>query len=158
MFFKKIDRDNCRLVDDINYITEEPLDEIDISYIKVPANLNPNCVKPSLVGGEIILIEDPDAKKNYDISQRKLDLDAAIETTQLQYFGTTLQTSALRTAITALDMSLNPSAYICSLFPTEADVLSFASSKLNPSRQCAIYCLERIYQFEQEKAAILASN
>jgi hypothetical protein len=148
----------------VNYLEWIPsLSEPICAHLPLPENLNPDCIKAVLIDDVITLIEDTDkvaaksqAAKDVLIAAAKSRMDEDIEAAQIQAFNTSLQTSAIRTAVTALDMSLNPSAYLCTLLPTVEAVSAFASQHLAPARTCAIYCLERIYQFEQEKASILS--
>ena len=132
-------------------------------HLSLTENLDPACIKAVLIDDVITLVEDTDkvaakvqAAKDVLVAAARASMDADVAASQLALLETAKETSAIRLAVTALDMSLNPSLYICSLFPTAEAVTAFANAKLAPSRQCAIYCLERIYQYEQEKAAILA--
>lgn len=101
---------------------------------------------------EVIVDKNRQVKVKYD------EMVNAIYAEMLNVFGTSNDVSAQATASTYEAMITRPANYVGQLgLVDEAAVLAYANSKIADADTYAVFRLNRIAQFQQEKAAILNS-
>jgi hypothetical protein len=71
-------------------------------------------------------------------------------------YGTRRADSATRQYLTFQAMLATPSDYVPSLFPDVESVVAYATPKMAAATAYSVFCIQRVQQFEAERAAILA--
>lgn len=145
-----------------SYLQAEPI----CAHVELPAGVDVDVATAEMLGDEINIYADPAKLAEKAARQKEALITAAynqmnadVYAEMKNVFGTEKSDSATAFLQTWKEMALDPGFFVSTdpAMDTAAKVQAYADAKITAAKAYSKWRVQRIEQFHQEKAAILAS-